>query len=76
MTTHDYYYYYDHHRHQFVAIHCKNYITYVDAAYCCIRSRMPIQPQPSQFILAWDRHRNMLDCMSRGLVAYPVVKGF
>jgi len=25
--------------------------------------RMPFLPQPSQFILAWDRHRNMLDCI-------------
>jgi len=24
---------------------------------------MHFLPQPSQFILAWDRHRNMLDCI-------------
>jgi len=24
---------------------------------------MPFVPQPSQFILTWDRHRNMLDCI-------------
>ena len=25
--------------------------------------QMSFLPQPSQFILAWDRHRNMLDCI-------------
>jgi len=30
--------------------------------------RMPFQPQPSQFILVWDRSRNMLDCSPHGLV--------
>jgi len=25
--------------------------------------RMPFLPQPSQFILAWNRHRNVLDCI-------------
>jgi len=25
--------------------------------------RMPFLPQPSEFILAWERHRNMLDCI-------------
>ena len=29
---------------------------------------LPFLPQPSQFILAWDRHRNMLDCVPSGLV--------
>jgi len=28
---------------------------------------MPFLPQPSQFILAWDGHRNMLDCISPSL---------
>jgi len=30
--------------------------------------QMPFLPQPSQFILAWDKHRNMLDCIPHGLV--------
>jgi len=30
--------------------------------------RMPYLPQPSQFILAWDRHRMMLACIPSGLV--------
>jgi len=25
--------------------------------------QLPFLPQPSQFILAWDKHRNMLDCI-------------
>ena len=25
--------------------------------------QMPFLPQPSQFILAWDKHRNILDCI-------------
>jgi len=29
--------------------------------------QLPFLPQPSQFILAWDRHRSMLDC-----IQYPV----
>jgi len=29
--------------------------------------QLPFLPQPSQFILAWDKHRNMLDC-----IQYPV----
>jgi len=28
---------------------------------------MPFLPQPSQFILAWDRHRMMLACIPGGL---------
>jgi len=33
--------------------------------------RMPFLPQLSQFILAWDRDRNILDCISPWL-GYPV----
>jgi len=29
---------------------------------------MPFLPQPSQFVLAWDRHMNMLDCIPHGFV--------
>jgi len=32
--------------------------------------RMPFLPQPSQFILAWDRQRIMLACIMSGLVAH------
>jgi len=39
--------------------------TSINPSFLC---RMPFLPQPSQFILAWDRHRNMLDCIPRGLV--------
>ena len=35
--------------------------------------RMPFLLQPSQFILAWDRYRNMLDCIPRGLVSYFII---
>jgi len=31
-------------------------------------------PQPSQFILAWDRHRNMLDYIPHGLVINVFIK--
>jgi len=35
---------------------------------------MPFLPQPSQFILVWDRHRNMLDCIPLWLVRlYPQI---
>ena len=30
--------------------------------------QMPFLPQPSQFILAWDRHRIMLSCIPNGLL--------
>jgi len=33
---------------------------------------MPFLLQPSQFILPWDRHRNMLDCIPHGLVNYSL----
>jgi len=33
--------------------------------------RMPFLPQPSQLILAWNRHRNMLDCIPPW-IAYPL----
>ena len=33
--------------------------------------RTPFLPQPFQFILAWYRYRNMLDCISPWLVSYP-----
>jgi len=29
--------------------------------------QMPFLPQASQFILAWDRHTNMLDCIPGGV---------
>jgi len=32
--------------------------------------RMPFLPQPSQFILAWERHRNMLNCIPPWLIFY------
>jgi len=31
-------------------------------------SRMPFLPQPSQFVLAWDRHRIMLGTIPGGLI--------
>jgi len=33
-----------------------------------ILCRMPFLSQPCQFILAWDRHRNMLHCIPCGLI--------
>ena len=34
--------------------------------------RMPFLSQPSQFILTWDRHSNMVDCIPYGLVRNTV----
>ena len=38
--------------------------------------RMPFLWQPSQFILAWERHRNMLDCIVPwlGQIKYTVIE--
>ena len=42
----------------------------------CVCLCVPFLSQPSQFVLAWDRHPIMLDCIPGGLMARYNIAGY